>query len=217
MHSWIVLVHGLVGLLNKRPSIRVSNRSELRGGGYPPFAQKWWTPYLFVWSLIKWKIIQNSIKRAKIAKNVKSCYKVSKVCPNRLFERFWAFSCLSRPNRLRIYNFILFCTTFSLSQSKNGYPPLEPCGIDFWQSVGIGIIFWSNVGFRSGSGSVSGLKKVVVFSRFFRIFVFFDFFCCSFDGPVTVLSLVRLTWLDRISNLVGFCQRVYDGGHLKVL
>jgi hypothetical protein len=45
---------------------------------------------------------------------------------------------------------------------------IEPCGIDFLTSVGIGIGFRSNVGFRSGSVSVLGLKKVVGFFRFFE-------------------------------------------------
>jgi hypothetical protein len=62
---------------------------------------------------------------------------------------------------------------------------IEPCGNEFWQSVGIGIGFLlkcSNVGFRSGSGSVSGLKKVIgFFFSFFLVFRFFEITIYSID------------------------------------
>jgi hypothetical protein len=59
-------------------------------------------------------------------------------------------------------------------------PKLKPIAIDFLKSVGFGIGFCLNVGFQSGSVSVSGLKKVISFCR-----IFYIFFC--FDGHLTVL------------------------------
>jgi hypothetical protein len=59
-------------------------------------------------------------------------------------------------------------------------------------------------------------KSSVFFGYFEKVFlsVFLDFFCSG--GHVTKLILLTLTWLSRISILISFWQRAYDGGHLKV-
>jgi hypothetical protein len=88
----------------------------------------------------------------------------------------------------------------------------------FFLRSGSGSFFCFNVGFRSRSVSVLWLKKVVVFFGFFEKFflrVFLEFFCS--DGHVAKLILLTLTWLSRISILIGVWQRAFDVGHLKVL
>jgi hypothetical protein len=67
------------------------------------------------------------------------------------------------------------------------------------------MVFCSNVGFRSGSGSVSGLKKVVGFYRFFQFFsissksFFFAFtdmlLCTRFVNINMAQQNINLNWL----------------------
>jgi hypothetical protein len=70
--------------------------------------------------------------------------------------------------------------------------------MDFLTSVGIRFGFWLKCRFSVGNGFGFGIEKSHwFFSGFFRFVSFFrKSFFGGFDGHVTVLSLVTLTWLS---------------------
>jgi hypothetical protein len=53
-----------------------------------------------------------------------------------------------------------------------GVGALEPCGIDFWQSVGIGIGFLLKCRFSVGIGIGFGIEESRVFGSFSYVFFF---------------------------------------------
>jgi hypothetical protein len=87
----------------------------------------------------------------------------------------------------------------------HGVHGLEPCGIDFWQSVEIGLGFLLKCRFSVGFGF--GIEKsrrfLVVFPRFFG---FFGGFLCCLHGHVTVTVMLPLCkdQFSVVPILVGF-------------
>jgi hypothetical protein len=87
---------------------------------------------------------------------------------------------------------------------------VEPCGLDFLTSVGIGIGLLLKCRFSVEIGFGFGIEKSrQFFSIFFRFFGFFRkiifavyFWVFFWYGHIAILILFTLTWLSRISILI---------------